>query len=135
VDNLYYEIPSDLSSPTVKYLVPTYKTKPEWCLLQPYLLELRAFKAADLTLTETPPFIRVLTNSVGFPTEFSIRNTDPSMVGNFYFQVVATEPRFLFKDSSVTFRTSFKCLISQPKAIEPEDGSSFETEIFFSIRE
>lgn len=33
VRNLYYEIPYDLTSQLVKFVVPVYKTTPEWCLL------------------------------------------------------------------------------------------------------
>jgi len=120
VKNLSYVVPADLNSLPEKMALPVYKTDPEYCLLQPYTIELLDDSTAS---TKLPGFISVDKTSV------TILNKDPAVTGKFLFRFVATEPRFGLVDRAVTFSVTITCTIGK---ILPE--ASDVSEIFYVLR-
>lgn len=102
--NVAYEVPADLNSLPVKMVLPVYKTDPEYCLLQPYKIELLDDSTAS---TKLPGFITFDKINV------TILNKDPAVTGKFVFRFVATEPRFGLVDRAVTFSVTITCRVGK----------------------
>jgi hypothetical protein len=105
VENINYVIPADLNSVFYTVSMPTYVTKPTYCLLN----------APDVTLTflgaseEFPPFVTVDESTK--PRQLVIYNTDPTSVGSYDFMILATELRTGLKDDTVKFRIVVTCQV------------------------
>jgi hypothetical protein len=105
IENINYVIPADLNSIRYTVPMPSYVTKPTYCMLLPVKLRLIYFGAIE----EFPPFVEVDESTT--PNQLVVYNTDPTSVGIYDFMILAVEPRTGLQDDTVKFRIAVTCQV------------------------
>jgi hypothetical protein len=95
--------------------MPTYVTKPTYCMLMPAKVNLVYLGAID----EFPAFVTVDESTT--PRQIVVYTNDPTNSGNYDFMILAKEPRTGLQDETVKFRIAVTCQVTDFAPVYTEE--------------